>query len=72
MISEHERLQALLSDLSRKGRPVGAKTKPQPAREGPVWEAFKAWFYGAELARPSLHADLWRAFAAGAESKNKP
>jgi hypothetical protein len=68
MDSELDRLQSCLKDLADKpiGRPAGSKTKPQPPREGPTWEAFKAWFYGAQLARPSLHADLWRAFAAGA------
>jgi hypothetical protein len=71
MIPEHARLESCLSDLAKKGRPAGAKTKPQPAREGPVWEAFKQWFAGAQLARPQLHADLWRAFSAGAQRHGK-
>ena len=44
VISEHERLESCLSDLSRKGRPVGAKNRPMPEKEGPLWQAFLDWF----------------------------
>ncbi len=40
MISEHARLQEYLRDVARKGRPVGAKTRPMPAKEGPLWREF--------------------------------
>lgn len=68
MISEHERLQDCLKDISRKGRPVGATNKPMPPKEGPVWEEFVAWFTRAPI--PTCRrADLWRAFWAGAECR---
>lgn len=70
MISEHERLQACLSDLSKRGRPSGAKTKPMPAKEGPLWRAFLDWFGDAPV-RGHIRADLWRAFSAGAQSTGK-
>lgn len=66
MISEHARLEACLSDLAKKGRPAGAKTRPMPPQEGPRWLAFVEWFAAAPVA--NRRADLWRAFCAGAQS----
>lgn len=72
MIPEHERLQACLKDLAEQkhiGRPVGASNKPMPPKEGPVWEAFVAWFSKASSLVPNCRrADLWRAFSAGANA----
>lgn len=68
MRSEHERLADCLSDLARKGRPIGAKTKPMPPKEGPLWQAFVEWF--SHCALPAdRRADMWRAFCAGAEAE---
>lgn len=70
MIPEHSRLEACLSDLKQKGRPQGAKTKPMPPKEGPLWQAFVEWF--AKTALPfARRADLWRAFCAGAEAESR-
>lgn len=73
MIDEHTRLQACLKDLSEQkpiGRHVGAKNKPQPAKDGPLWRAFTEWFACAQV-RADRRADLWRAFNAGAEATDK-
>lgn len=68
MTPEHQRLQDCLQDLARKGRPVGAKTKPMPPKEGPLWQAFVTWAQKAQI-RADHFADAWRAFCAGAETE---
>jgi hypothetical protein len=73
LISEHERLQAHLKSLHEQkpiGRPVGAKTKPMPAKEGPLWQAFVTWARDANI-RADHFADAWRAFYAGADAETK-
>jgi hypothetical protein len=70
MTPEHARLEACLQDLARKGRPVGSKTKPMPAKQGPLWQAFVAWAQKAQI-RADHYADSWRAYCAGAEAESQ-
>src|SRR5262245_6072960 len=68
MIPELDRLEAYRKDMAKIGRPAGVANKPIPPKEGPLWQAFLAWYPTASVGAGHRLADLWRAFSAGAGS----